>query len=57
MAITKTAKNLKIEIRNTYTSLTGKKFQEGSAKVEIIATKENLTLISNKKINVRGNKS
>lgn len=56
MAINKTAKNLKIKIKNTHMSFSGT-MQETAEKVEIIATKENLTLISVKKINIKGNKS
>lgn len=56
MAINKTAKNLIIDIKRNYISLS-KTYCEESEKVEIIATKENLTLISKKKINIRGNKS
>ncbi|MHC0445195.1 hypothetical protein ACWA1F_07280 [Flavobacterium sp. 3-218] len=56
MAINKTAKNLKIKIKNKYISIS-KKLDETSGKVEIVATKENLTLASNNTINVRGNKS
>jgi hypothetical protein len=56
MAINKTAKNLKVKIKNNYTSFS-KTLQETSEKVEIVATKENLTLYSGKKIQIRGNKS
>lgn len=56
MAINKTAKNLKIKIKNSYASFS-KIIHEESDKIEIVATKENLTLASNKKINIRGNKS
>ena len=56
MAIYKSAKNLNIKIKNTYISF-AKVMDETSGKVDIVATKENLTLISNKKINIRGNKS
>jgi len=55
MAINKTAKNLNIEIRKNYTCM-AKEIDERSEKIEIVATKENLTLVS-KKIIIRGNKS
>ncbi|WP_185965947.1 hypothetical protein [Flavobacterium sp. ZT3R18] len=55
MAINKSAKNLYITIDNKYYSL-AKTFVETADKVEIIATEENLTLISNKKIQLKGNK-
>ncbi|WP_428229420.1 hypothetical protein [Flavobacterium sp.] len=56
MAIYKTAKNLKIKISNVYTCYS-KAFYETSEKIEIVATKENLTLYSGNKIQIRGNKS
>jgi hypothetical protein len=56
MAINKSAKNLNVKIKNNYICLV-KEMEETSEKIEIVATKENLTLISNKKINIRGNKS
>lgn len=56
MAITKTARNLNVKIKNNYISVV-KEINETSEKIEIVATKENLILISNKKINIRGNKS
>lgn len=56
MAINRTAKNLNVKIKNNYICLT-KGINESSEKIEIVATNENLTLISNKKINIRGNKS
>jgi len=56
MAINKTARNLNVKIKNGYTSLS-KTIHEESGKIEIVATKENLTLTSNKKINITGNKS
>lgn len=49
MAINKTANNLKIKIKNNYIS-SAKTIHEESDKIEIIATKENLTLISGKKV-------
>ena len=56
MAINKSAKNLNMKIKNNYICLV-KVIDERSEKIEIVATKENLTLIANKKINIRGNKS
>jgi hypothetical protein len=56
MAITKTANNITIKVKNNYVA-TSKTIDENSGKIEIVATKENLTLISNKKINIKGNKS
>ena len=56
MAINKTAKNLSVKIREKYICI-AKESTETSDKIEIVATKENLTLMSNKKIIIRGNKS
>lgn len=56
MAIYKTAKNLKIKIKKSYNCFS-KTFYETSDKIEIVATKENLTLYSGNKIKIRGNKS
>ncbi|KQB40385.1 hypothetical protein [Flavobacterium aquidurense] len=56
MAINKTAKNLTVKIKNEYISFS-KTLYETSEKVEIVATKENLTLYSAKKIQITGNKS
>lgn len=56
MAITKKAKNIIIKVKNNYVA-TSKTIDENSGKIEIVATKENLTLVSNKKINIRGNKN
>lgn len=55
MAINKTAKNLTIKIKNNYTCF-AKTIYETSGKVEIVGTKDNLTLVSNRKIIIRGNK-
>ncbi len=55
MAINKSAKNLYVTIDNKYYSIS-KTFIETSEKVEIVATKDNLTLVSNKKIQMKGNK-
>lgn len=56
MAINKTAKNIKIEITNNYISFAKKLYETGGI-VEIVATKENLTLTSGNKVNIQGNKS
>lgn len=56
MAINKTAKNLKIKIRENYICF-AKTINEESDKIEIVARKRNLTLASNKKVIIRGNKS
>lgn len=56
MAINKIAKNLTLTIKNEYTSFS-KTHYETSEKIEIVATKENLTLYSGNKIQIRGNKS
>jgi hypothetical protein len=55
MAINKSAKNLYIKVKGNYISQS-QTFLETAEKVEIVATKENLTLISNKKIQMKGNK-
>lgn len=55
MAINKNAMNLYITIENKYYG-TSKKFIETAEKVEIVATEKNLTLISNKKVQLKGNK-
>lgn len=55
MTIIKRAKNLYITIENKYYSHS-KIFIETAEKVEIVATVEKLTLVSNKKILVKGNK-
>jgi hypothetical protein len=56
MAINKNAKNLTVKIKNNYTSMS-QTIYETAERVEIIATKENLTLNSNKKVQLKGNKS
>ncbi|WP_157956101.1 hypothetical protein [Flavobacterium kingsejongi] len=55
MAINKTAKNLYITITQTY-STSSKTFLENAEKVEVVATGTNLTLISNKKVAIKGKK-
>lgn len=54
MAINKSAKNLYIRIKNNYIHQS-QIFLETADKVEIVATKENLTLNSNKKVQMKGN--
>ncbi|MEA9414054.1 MULTISPECIES: hypothetical protein [unclassified Flavobacterium] len=55
MAITKTAKNFYTTVDNKYYGIS-QKFIETAEKVEIVATDKNLTLISNKKVQLKGNK-
>jgi hypothetical protein len=55
MAINKTAKNLYVTIGNKYYSIS-QKFIETAEKVEVVATDKNLTLLSNKKVQLKGNK-
>lgn len=55
MAINKVAKNLFITVDNEYHS-SSQKFEETAEKVEIVATDKNLTLVSNKKVQLKGNK-
>jgi len=55
MAINKTAKNLYIKLYKSYDSK-AKQVEETSEKVEIVATKENLQLLCNKKIVITGAK-
>ncbi|SMP37265.1 hypothetical protein [Flavobacterium hercynium] len=55
MAINKSAKNLYVTIKESYFSQS-KTFIETSEKVELVATKENLTLSSNKKVQLKGKK-
>jgi hypothetical protein len=55
MAINKTAKNLYVTIENKYYSIS-QKFEETAEKIEIVATEKNLTLLSNKKVKLKGNK-
>ena len=54
MAITKTAKNMTITIKNNYLSIS-KTFEETAEVVDILATKGNVKLISNKKVIIKGN--
>jgi hypothetical protein len=55
MAINKTAKNLYIRIKGSYISQS-QNFKETAEKIELVATKKNLTLNSNKKVQLKGNK-
>ena len=55
MSINKSAKNLYITIDYKYYSI-AKTFVETAEKVEIVATEKNLTLLSNKKVQMKGNK-
>lgn len=55
MAINKNAKNLYIKIENKYFSV-AKTFIETAEKVEVVATEKNLSLVSNKKVYLKGNK-
>lgn len=55
MAINITAKNLYSKINNNYFS-TSKKFEETAERMTIVATKDDVNLISNKKIQIKGNK-
>ena len=56
MAIKKTAKNLYVIVKGEYTGMS-KTFYETAGGVEIVATKGNLGLGSNKKVCVTGKKS
>ena len=56
MAINITAKNLFITVEQNYFSYC-KNLEETSEKITIGATHEKLTLTSNKKIQIKGNKS
>ncbi len=55
MAINKNAKNLYITVNNKYYAVS-QKFEETAEKVQIVATEKNLTLLSNKKVQLKGNK-
>ncbi|MFK6999270.1 hypothetical protein [Flavobacterium oreochromis] len=56
MSITKTAKNIRITVKENYNLMVGGKMEKFANQVNIEATEENLTLISNNKINMRSNK-
>lgn len=56
MAIRKTARNMFIEINDTYHLSVGKKVEKIARKINAEATKGNLILASNKKIMSHGNK-
>jgi len=55
MAIIKRAKNIRLQIKKEYTSISGK-MEETSKRIFIYSTKEDLSLNSNKKIIANGNK-
>ncbi|MDN3693882.1 hypothetical protein QWZ06_17125 [Chryseobacterium tructae] len=50
MAIRKTAKNISIEVKDSYHLTVGNKVEKIAEKINVEATRDNLTLASNKKI-------
>ncbi|MDL2145128.1 hypothetical protein QQY79_21595 [Flavobacterium tructae] len=56
MAINKISKNRKVIVNNDYSLVVGGRLTKITNKFNIEATRENLTLISNKKITSNGNK-
>lgn len=56
MAINKTSKNRTVTVIENYNLMVGDKMQKITNQFNIESTKENLTLISNKKITSDGNK-
>jgi hypothetical protein len=56
MAIIKQAKNMTITVKNEYILTVGGKLEKIANKMNVEATHDNLTLISNKKIVSHGNK-
>jgi hypothetical protein len=56
MAITKQAKNIKIKVIDTYQLTVSGKLEKSANKLNFEATKDNLNLISSKKIIVNGEK-
>lgn len=56
MAINKTAKNIKITVKENYNLIVGGKIEKITNQFNIESTHENLKLISNKKITSDGNK-
>lgn len=56
MAINKTSKNRTVTVTENYNLMVGGKLQKITNQFNIESTKENLTLISNKKISSDGNK-
>ena len=56
MSITKTAKNITIKVKEDYKLIVNGKMEKIANEVNIEATEENLTLVSNSKINLRSNK-
>lgn len=56
MAINKNSKNRKVTVKNDYHLIVGGKLTKITNQFNIEATKDNLILISNKKITSDGNK-
>lgn len=56
MAIRKTAKNITVSVTDTYNLVAGQKVLKIAQKLNVEAIRENLVLISNKKIVSHGNK-
>lgn len=56
MAINKIAKNLTVTINEKHLCM-AKTIEETSEKITIVATEDDLNLVSNKKIVIKGNKS
>jgi hypothetical protein len=56
MAIIKQAKNIQIKVTDTYQLNVGGKLEKNASKLNFEATKDNLNLISGKKIIVNGEK-
>ncbi|WP_313090951.1 hypothetical protein [Chryseobacterium flavum] len=56
MAIIKTATNIVITVKDSYHLNVGKKVEKIAKKINVEAQKENLILMSNKKIMSHGNK-
>ncbi|MDI9309680.1 MAG: hypothetical protein QM535_05655 [Limnohabitans sp.] len=56
MSITKTANNITIKVKEDYKLIVNGKMEKIANEVNIEATEENLTLVSNSKINLRSNK-
>ncbi len=56
MAITKQAKNLTVKVKNRYQLFVGEKLEKVAETLNIESQEENLIIVSNKKINAKGNK-
>ncbi|MBF4491707.1 hypothetical protein IRZ83_03580 [Flavobacterium sp. JLP] len=54
MAITKQAKNIQIKVTDAYKLTVGEKLEKSANKLNFEATKENLNLVSGKKIIAHG---